>query len=314
MQTDNRLLNGASVFLAVVESGSFARAAVVLDMTSSGVSRAVARLEQRVGVRLLHRTTRAVRATAEGERFYEEVAPLLAGIQAAAEHAGGASGQVRGHLRVRADGLFSRVVLAPRIGELLALYPELDIELQTHEDVGDLVADGIDVAVRFGEPASSNLVSRRLLSTRVLTVASPAYLERHGRPKRPQDLPQHRCIGYRDAASGRPYPWEFHRKGKVLPVTVPFSLLFTDVGAKLEACLAGAGITQVLALGMQPLMAQGRLVELFPDWPGEVFPLHAFYPSRRHPPAKVRAFIDFCLALVGQGDTIDTARQFPGSE
>lgn len=298
MVFDGRLLAGIGVLVAVVEGKSFARAGEALGLSPSGVSRAIARLEARVGVRLLERTTRSSRLTDEGRRFYEQVVPLLAGIEEAAAMAAGFSSAVRGRLRVNVDPYFSRLVLAPRLGELAARHPDLDLELFTRDEMGDLVANGIDVAVRFGHPPASSLVARRLLETRILTVAAPAYLARHGRPRVPADLTRHACIQYRDPLTARPFEWEFRRGEEIVPVETRGPLLVTDVGTMLGACLAGAGVAQVMALGVQDLLQQGRLVELFPDWPDETFPLHALYPSRRHPAAKVRAFIDFCLETI----------------
>jgi DNA-binding transcriptional LysR family regulator len=205
---------------------------------------------------------------------------------------------VRGRLRVDMDPFFSRLLLAPRLGPFLARHPDLQLELLTREEQGDLVAGGFDVAVRFGHPPASSLVSRRLLETRILTVAAPAYLKKHGRPATPADLARHSCIQYLDPLSGRPFEWEFLRGTKRVPVETRGPLLVTDVGTMLGACLAGAGVAQVMALGVQDLLKQGKLVELFPDWPDETFPLYALYPSRHHPPAKVRAFIDFCLEVL----------------
>ena len=298
MPFDGRLLAGVGVLAAVVEGGSFVRAAEALGITASGVSRAVARLERRVGVRLLDRTTRSVTLTDEGRRFYEQVGPLLAGIEEAASGASGAASAVRGRLRVDLDPFFSRLVLAGHFGRFLDRHPDLSLELTTREHVGDLVADGIDVAMRFGEPLPSSPVARKLIETRIVTVASPAYLERHGRPKHPSELAGHACIQFRNPATDRPFLWEFHKSGEVLPVKTAGRLLLSDVGTMLGECVAGTGIAQVMALGIQELLDQGRLVELFPDWPGEHFPLYALHPSRHLPPAKVRAFIDFILQTV----------------
>ena len=295
MSFDGRLLAGVSVLAAVIEGGSFVRAAEALGISASGVSRAVARLEGRVGVRLLDRTTRSVTLTDEGRRFYEQVGPLLAGIEEAAVAASGSSTTVRGRLRVDLDPFFSRLVLAGHLGAFLARYPDLSLDLTTREHVGDLVADGIDVAMRFGEPLPTSPAARKLIDTRILTVASPAYLAQYGRPTHPADLIHHACIQFRNPASGRPFPWEFHRDGEIEIVKTAGRLLLSDVGTMLGECVAGAGVAQVMALGMQELLDQGRLVELFPDWPGERFPLYALHPSRHLPPAKVRAFIDFVL-------------------
>ncbi|MDR3537917.1 MAG: LysR family transcriptional regulator [Acetobacteraceae bacterium] len=298
MTFDGRLLSGVSVLAAVVEAGSFVAAAEALGLSASGVSRAIGRLETRVGIRLLDRTTRSLHLTDEGRRFYQQVAPLLEGIEEAAMQASGSATAVRGRLRVNVDPFFSRLVLAPHLADFLARYPDLEIELITRDEMGDLVADGIDIAVRFGPQPASSLIARRLLETRILTVATPLYIARHGRPKTPEDLVQHACIQFRDPRTGRPFEWEFHTRRKVVPVATKGNLTLSDVGTMLGACLAGAGIAQVMALGVQDFLDRGQLIDLFPDWPDETFPLYAVYPSRRHPPAKVRAFIDFCIETI----------------
>ncbi len=295
---DGRLLNGVSVLAAVVESGSFARAAEALGLTASGVSRAVSRLEGRIGVRLLDRTTRSLRLTDDGARFYEQVVPLLGGIEEAASYAAGTAQAVRGRLRVNADPYFSRLILAPELGTFLDSYPDLQLEIITRNEIGDLVADGMDVAVRFGEiPARSALISRQLFRTRVITVAAPAYLERYGRPRLPEDLGDHTCIQYQDPLTGKPFEWELRRGEEVVPIATRGRILVNDAGTTLATCLAGIGIAQVFSLGMKPYLDSGQLVDLYPDWPGETFPLHCFYPSRHHVPAKVRAFIGFCAEI-----------------
>jgi DNA-binding transcriptional LysR family regulator len=297
MSSDGRLLGNLSVLVSVVETGNFARAADALGLSPSGVSRAVSRLEERLGVRLLHRTTRSVTLTDEGERLYAQVGPLLSGIEDAALAAAGDSQAVRGRLRVSLDAMFARQVIAPHLADFLARYPALELEIVTRDELGDLVAEGIDVAVRFGVPPSSSLIGRKLLETRVLTVAAPAYLAQHGRPATPKDLASHRCIQFRDPVTRRPFEWEFYRKGKVVPVDTTGPLLVTDSGIMFAVCIAGAGIAQVLAVSVQDALADGRLVELFPDWAEESFPLYAFYPSRKNSPPKVRAFVDFCVEL-----------------
>jgi DNA-binding transcriptional LysR family regulator len=293
MTADTRILGGVSTLVAVVESGSFVRAAEALGVTQSAVSRAVSRLETRLGIRLLHRTTRSVKLTAEGQRFYEEIAPMLSGIRDAVTSATGAAAVVSGRLRVNIDPFVSRLLLAPQIGSFLNRYPELSLELITRDSLGDLIGEGFDVAVRFGDPPTSSLVVRKVLETRILTVAAPRYIERHGRPTKPSELSRHHCIQFRNPGTGQPFEWEFHRGRKIVPVKTSGRLLLTDVGTMLGACIAGAGIAQVMALGIQDLLDGGQLVELFPDWPEEKFPLFALYPSRTLPPAKLRAFLDF---------------------
>jgi DNA-binding transcriptional LysR family regulator len=294
---DGRLLAEMSVLAAVVETGSFTRAAEVLGLSASGVSRSVARLEAKIGVRLLERTTRALRLTGEGTRLYELAAPHLSGIEEAADAVAGAAATVRGVLRVSLNPLFVRYVLAPRLPEFLARYPELEIRMVPVPETADLVAEGIDVAVRFGPQPASSMSSRLLLNTRVLTVAAPAYLKRRGRPKVPQDLAGHECLQYINPQDGRVFDWEFHRGKEVLVVETRGRLTLADGDALVRACVAGAGVAQMLALGFESLLTGGALVDLFPDWPDERFPMYAIRPSRRLPPAAVEAFLDFCTEI-----------------
>jgi DNA-binding transcriptional LysR family regulator len=301
MAYDGRLLSGVTVLMAVVEAGSMARAAEGLGLTPSGVGRAIQRLEARIGVRLLDRTTRTMRLTEEGRRFHENVGPLLDGIEAAALEAAGTAVRVRGRLRVNIDPFFSQVLLADHVAEFLASYPEVRLELVMRDAVGDLVADGFDLALRFGDPPVGAFTAQNLFETRVLTVAAPSYLARAGRPAHPRDLGDHAVIDFWDAAHGRPYPWEFHRGREILPIPIEARFMTSDAPTMLGACLAGTGIAQVLEFATADLVRAGRLVELFPDWPDERFPLYALYPSRHHRAAKVRAFVDFVLALLGKG-------------
>ena len=217
MSIDGRILANVGVLAAIVESGSFARAADALGLSPSGVSRAVGRLEARVGVRLLDRTTRSVTLTDEGRRLYEDIGPLLAGIGDAVTLAAGSAAAVRGRLRVNVDAYF-RGGCWRRISPFLARHPDLSLELAAREQLGDLVAEGFDVAVRFGEPPSSSLVARKLLETRAVTVAAPAYVKRHGRPEAPAELVGHACIQMRNTLTGQPLEWVYQLGRKRVPV------------------------------------------------------------------------------------------------
>jgi DNA-binding transcriptional LysR family regulator len=294
MSFDGRILSGVSVLAAVVEGGSFVKGAELIGITDSGVSRAIGRLETRLGVRLLDRTTRSVTLTDEGRRFYEEVKPHLNAIEEAAMVVSGAASAVRGRLKVDIDPFFLPLVLAGRLGGFCERYPDLSIEFVTREHLGDLVAEGIDLAIRFGQPRFASLVARKLIEAPILTVASPRYLERHGRPVHPRDLAAHRCLQFIDPYTGRPFEWEFIREDETIDVPTTGPLTFTDPKTMLDECLAGTGIAQVIGWGIGQALARGSLIDLFPDWHGERFPLFAFHPSRKHPPAKVRAFVDFC--------------------
>ena len=293
MAFDGRLLGGISVLAAVVETGNFVRAADALGLTPSGVSRAVARLEAHVGIRLFDRTPRAVSLTEEGRRFHTQVVPLLAGIEEAASDAAGAAAAVRGRLRVNVDPWFARLVLAPHLSEFLGAHPALALELTVRDTLGDLVGDGFDIAVRFGEPEPSSLIARKLLETRIVTCAAPAYLARRGEPRHPQELVDHECLLFRDPVTGRPFAWEFHNGREIIEVKVSGQLVLNDLATKLTACVAGHGIAQSFEFGLDALLASGELVQILPQWAEERFPLYSYYPSRHLPPAKVRAFLDF---------------------
>jgi DNA-binding transcriptional LysR family regulator len=300
MAFDGRILSGVSVLAAVVEGASFVKAAELIGITDSGVSRAISRLETRLGVRLLDRTTRSVSLTDEGRRFYEEVKPHLQAIEDAAIIASGAVSAVRGRLKVDIDPFFLPMVLAGRLGEFCERFPELYIEFVSSERLGDLVSEGTDLAIRFGQPRLSTLVARKLIEAPVLTVASPAYIERYGRPNHPTELEQHRCLQFIDPYSGKPYGWEFVRDTETIEVPTRGPLIFTDPKAMMDECVAGTGIGKLIGWGVKEQLATGTLIDLFPEWHGPVFPLYAFHPSRKHPPAKVRAFVDFCIEVIRQ--------------
>lgn len=295
-----QLLEGLDVMAAIVDTRSFGKAAEIVDMSQSGVSRAIARLEARLGIRLFERTTRQVRLTDEGRRFYEEVMPLIGALAEATSSAAGDAERVRGKLRVNVDPLFARFILAPRLGAFMDRYPELEIELRSKDEPGDLVADGFDLALRFGHPQSSSLVARKLFDTRVLAMASPDYLQRFGHPTDPRELesPPHKCILFREPVTGKPFPWEFHQGRKKLLVEPQGMLTVNDPGTVYSSCLAGLGIAQLFELGIEDYVAANQLVQVFPEWSDHRFPLYAYYPSRRYVPTKTRVLLDFVDRLV----------------
>ncbi|GBD49730.1 LysR family transcriptional regulator [Methylopila sp. Yamaguchi] len=293
MGLDARLLSGIGVMIAVVDQGGFARAGDELGLTPSGVSRAIARLEAQLRVRLFHRTPRRVELTEEGRRFHAEVSPLLAAIRDAAEDVGEATASVRGRLKVNSDPWFARVILAPRLPDLLRLHPELQIEFVVSNHREEMMYGGVDVAVRFGSPPDAAMIARKLLETRIVTCAAPAYLARRGAPQSPEDVAQHDVLLFRNPETGRPFPWEFHRAGSVVETRVAGRVVMDDPSAALAACEAGGGLFQSFELGLAPWLRDGRLTQVLTDWAEERFPLYSFYPSRRQTPAKVRAFLDF---------------------
>ena len=300
---DERILNGMGPFAAVVRCGSFAGAGKALNMSQSGVSRSVARLEARLGMRLLERTTRSLSITDEGRRLHEQIGSLLTGIEEAVASVLEGRALVRGRLRVQMHRTFAHFLEGVRFRAFLESHPELELELITRDQLGDLVSEGFDVAIHVGDPPVSSLVVRKLWSTRIVTVAAPSYLKQHKRPATPQELmtDKHILIDYRDPETGRPFEWEFHRGRRIVKVATNGHIIVSDIITMHNLCLAGYGIVQVMENAVSALLKQGKLVDLFPDWPDERFPLYAVYPSRKHLPAKTRAFLDFVMSLPPSG-------------
>ena len=294
---DRHSLSGLAVLRAVVSAGNFVRAGEALGLTQSAVSRAIARLEDRVGVRLFHRTARSISLTDEGLRFYELVAPHLAAIEDATMEAGDSSTKVRGRLRVNVDAGIGQFVLTPRLQPFLAQHPELSVEMPVRDRMGDLVQEGFDVSIRFGIPEPSALKARLLMRTRVVTCASPAYIARLGMPRRPADIEKHQCVLMRNPATGIHFEWEFVRRKKAVSVNASGQLMVNEAGPLLAAVIGGHGIAQVLELYAHEFLTDGRLVQVLPEWAEETYPLYAYHHSAQLMSAKVRAFIDFVVSL-----------------
>jgi DNA-binding transcriptional LysR family regulator len=298
MNLSSRLLSGVVTFVAVVDAGSFRAASRVLGITPSGVSRGVSRLEEQLGIRLLNRHPRAISLTDEGQRFRDEVRPLVDGITYAAETAYAASGRVTGRLRVQACPPFGHYVLAPNLRPFLKRHPTLSVEIEVRDRLGDLIGEWFDVALRFGEPEPSSLVVRKIGVTEVLTCAAPSYIEEHGMPRTPQDLLNHQCIHLRFPDSGRISKWDYLIDGSWQTLPVKSRMVVNDSPSLLAACMSGYGIAQPLELYSREALRTGKLVRLLPAWNQERYPLYAYLPSRRHPAAKVRFFLSFIEQLI----------------
>ena len=278
-------------FAAVVDGGSFVKAAELLEMSKPTVSRYVADLEQRLGVRLLQRTTRKLSLTEEGRSFHARCKAVLADLDAAEEEITSKSVAAKGLLKINVPVSFGLLELAARWPRFMARYPEVELDISLSDRVVDLVEEGYDLAVRIARLPSSSLVSRKLASTRLVLCASPAYLAERGWPEHPQQLGAHAVIGYSLLASGD--QWEF--AGPEGPVTATVNpLLRTNSG---DTCMAAARAHQGIVL--QPSfmvnddLRAGRLVELLPQYRGVEFGIYAVYPTRQHVSPKVRVMIDF---------------------
>ena len=212
------------------------------------------------------------------------------------------SRRVRGRLRVKLHPTLAHVIDGKQLKAFLEDYPELSVEFISSDKLGDLVGEGIDIALYVGELPSSSLIAKKLLDTRVITVAAPDYLAKHMKIAHPGDLlkSEHSFIDYRNPETGRTFQWEYHRGRKIVKIATPGRLIVTDIVNLHGICLAGWGIAQVLEVAVKPMLQTGALVELLPDWGDERFPIYAVYPSRNYVPPKVRVFIDFVSSAMSK--------------
>lgn len=287
-------------FNAVVEAGSFVKAANALDISNAAVSRYVVDMETRLGVRLLHRTTRRLSLTEEGQVFYTRSKELLAELQEAEDEITSRRDAASGLLRINAPVTFGILHLAPLWGAFKALHPKVSLDVTLADRLVDLVEEGYDVAIRIAALENSSLVSRKLATTRIVLCASPQYLAQHGTPQHPGELANHAIISY----SYRSAKDEWTFTGPQGPVSVKTKpCIHTNNG---DTCRAAALAHQGVIL--QPTflvgqdLANGTLVELMPDYRSEELGIYAVYPTRKHVSAKVRALIDFLAAhFAGRG-------------
>jgi DNA-binding transcriptional LysR family regulator len=284
-----------SAFVAVAEEASFTKAAKRLGLSPATLSQTIRSLEERLGVRLLNRTTRSVAPTDAGERMLHQMRPLLDGFDAALESVNAFRDKPSGHLRLSVPPPVAKFVLAPVLARFLAQYPEITIEITVETRISDIVADHFDAGFRRGNWIARDMIAVRVADDRRMhVVASPDYLARRGKPLKPTDLHSHNCIRFR-LAQGEFVPWEFVVDGKVVEIQVEGSLIVVnDPDLLLTAVLEGIGITYTLEEYVRPMIDEGRLISLLDDFaqpPIDGFFL--FYPSRRQNSAALQAFIEF---------------------
>ena len=279
-------IDNLAVFSEVAERGSFTEAARRLNRSPAAVTRAVAELEARLGVRLLDRTTRAVSITEAGQRFLVGAKRVLADLAEIEQAAMGQGSAPRGELRVTAPIVFGRRHVLPLVTDFLARYPDVSIRLTLLDRSVDLVEEGFDVAIRIGTLPDTSAVATRAGSLRRVVVASPGYLKRRGEPKTPDDLGEHDTIAFLGIESLE--RWRFNNgEARIKP-----RLSVNTAEAALDAAKAGFGITRVLSYQAVDELSDGTLVRLLRTFENEPTPVHALYPGGRHPPPKLRAFLD----------------------
>ncbi|HVJ55225.1 MAG TPA: LysR family transcriptional regulator [Aliidongia sp.] len=283
-------------FVRTVDAGSFTKAARSIGSTPSALSKSVARLERRLGVRLLQRSTRTLGLTAEGAAYYECVAPLLRAIEDAEDLVQKAD-RASGLLRVTASLDLGRTLIAKWVKPFVDRHPEVKVELSLAERNVDLVREGFDLAIRMRDQPDTGLISRKLKDMRIVIVASPEYLARHGIPRTIEELRRHACVRY--LLNGRPFPFSF-ADGTVVTPEGPFDC--DDGGAVREATLSGAGIGYLLRFTVADDIASGRLVPLLSDHALPRMPLYIVHAYGRQLPLRARLFIEFLIEQMAVTD------------
>jgi DNA-binding transcriptional LysR family regulator len=280
-------IDNVAVFAEVAERGSFTAAARHLNRSAAAVTRAVAELEVRLGVRLLNRTTRAVSVTEVGERFLTGARRVLADLAEIEQAAMGQGSAPRGELRVTAPIEFGRRHVLPLVIDYLTTYPEVRVRLALIDRPVDLVEEGLDVAIRIGVLADTSAIATRLGALRRLTVAAPAYLKRRGRPKSPGDLASHDIIAF--VGMDDMERWRFSKgvEAKIRP-----RLMVNTAEAALDAAAMGFGVTRVLSYQAADALADKSITRILREHEDDEIPIHVVYPGGRHPPPKLRAFLD----------------------
>lgn len=290
-------LTDIAVFVQVVDSGSFTAAAERLEISKSVVSKYVTRLEDRLGARLLNRTTRRLSLTEVGHVFYERSRKGLADIEDAELEVSRMQGTPRGTLRLNTPMSFGIMHIAPGLGEFMRQYPDVTVDMNLNDRIVDVIEEGYDVSIRIADLPDSSLVARRLAPCRHAIVAAPEYLDKHGTPRTPADLRNHNIITYRYQASAQ--EWHFRSAdNKASAVPVSGSLVVDNSLAIRAALLAGVGIGRTPTFVVGEDIREGRLVPLLKDHETLEVSIYLVYAQRRHMSPKVRAFVDFMTARI----------------
>lgn len=284
-------LDTMHVFVRVAELASFTRAAESLGLPKASVSAALQQLEGQLGARLLHRTTRKVEMTQDGHAYYERCKDVLADMDELQSMFRQAPQALRGRLRVDMPSGVARSFILPRLPGFLAEHPLVELELSSTDRRVDVVREGFDCVLRIGALADSSLIARPLGSFRLINCASPAYLAAHGLPQSLEDLSGHKLIHYVPVLGSRSAGWEYLEGGSTRYVAMSGALTVNNAEAYEAACLAGLGIIQAPAVSMQPLIAQGLLVEVMPQYRPPPMPVSLLYAHRRNLSARVKVFM-----------------------
>lgn len=309
-------LQAMEVFVQVVDTGSFTRAADTLQLPKATVSTLVQTLETTLAAKLLHRTTRQVSVTSDGAAYYERCVRILSDVRDAEESLSRHRFSPSGRLRVDTPTGLASEILIPALPDFFERYPDITLELGSTDRPVDLVEEGVDCAVRGGELVDSSLIARRVGVINFVTCAAPGYIERFGMPLHPSDLERHRCVNYFSAKSGKISGWDFTRDGERIEVMLPGAIALNDSNSYVQAGLVGLGVISMTDYLLNEHLATGKMVRLLPDWRSDPLPVHVVYPQNRHLSAKVRVFVEWVSELFANNPHLrlqpaDTAAPVP---
>jgi DNA-binding transcriptional LysR family regulator len=283
-------------FVRVVQTGSFSAVARESDTGQATISKRVAGLESLLGVKLLNRSSRDISLTEPGQSYYDKAVVILAELDEAEAEARSQTVRPQGTLRISAPIPFGRMILAPLLPEFLERYPTIQVDLMLNDKFVDLISEGIDVAIRAKQLEDSSLIARPLFENPMRLIAAPSYLQRYGRPEKPEQLSAHNCLVYSLQKSGK--HWPFKRQQKSITVTVNGNFQCDNGDTLLEMARAGSGIAQLPIWMIDQHLKAGQLTTLLDDYQADAIPFHAIYPKHRYTPLKVRSFIDFIKAKI----------------
>ena len=298
-QSNSNLLDGISVFVQVVQSKSFVNAAEKMNHSTSYISKEVSKLETRLGIRLLHRTTRTLSLTSEGEVYYRQCQQIIEDALQVESSISGRQQIPQGRLKLSCPVGIGVSRIRPILAEFIAKYPKVTLDIDLNDHKVDLISDGFDIVIRAAiKLESSSLISRRFMNSTSLTLASPEYLKVHGTPKHPDELVEHQIISYRNLKN--PEVWQYTTKnGQQIQTQVNSRVLCNNSEMMTSLCLAGQGIIRMPLFNLSDEVATGKLVPLFEDFMPINIGVYLVYPSRKNMPAKLKCFIDFIVDKLG---------------
>lgn len=308
-------LRAIATFAKAVELGSLRRAAVAQGVSPQAASQTLAQLEQHLGVRLLHRTTRNLALTDEGRQLLEATQPALAALERALQRVRASKDDIAGPLRIVGPQSSFVPLLWPVIDEFCRQHPDVQPDVQLDDSIGNWVQDRVDVGFRIGAPPQDGLIARRLFPVQLIICAAPDYLASHGTPRTLEELASHRCSVFRHPGTGQVLPWYLQVDGEVVHRDMPLALSTNDTELELQAVLSGQVIAQLSGMSAAPLIREGRLLPLLTQHMTDHMSVYVYYGSRTSQPARVRAFIDLAVErLHGGAAVILSKRELTSAE